>query len=36
MSKILWMILVSDSDTEENIYNVLYKIMKNHEAMTKI
>lgn len=31
ISKILWMILVTDSDTEENIYNVLYEIIKNHE-----
>lgn len=32
ISKILWLLLVKDADTEENIYNALYKVLKNHDG----
>ena len=31
ISKILWLFLVKGSDTEENIYNALYEVIKNHD-----
>ena len=31
ISKILWLFLVKDVDTEENIYNALNEVIKKHE-----
>ncbi len=31
LSKILWLAFVSNNDSEENIYNTLDQIVKNHE-----
>ena len=32
ISKILWLLLVTDTDSEENIYDALNKVINSHEA----
>ena len=32
LSKILWLLFITNNDTEENTYNMLDQVLKNHES----